>query len=80
MIENFLAGTATLFGDPFTIGIFVFGVFGGFPVGSKGGDNATAATTKKKATQNTTMTTKSQINNKNTLFSSDPGRNRKKNN
>ena len=28
MIENFLAGTATLFGDPFTIGIFVFGVLG----------------------------------------------------
>ena len=29
MIENFLAGSAALFGDPFTIGIFVFGVVGG---------------------------------------------------
>lgn len=28
MIENFLAGTAALFGDPFTIAIFVFGVLG----------------------------------------------------
>ena len=33
MIENFLAGTATLFGDPFTIGIFVFGVLGGMLFG-----------------------------------------------
>ena len=29
MIENFLAGSSALFGDPFTIGIFVFGVIGG---------------------------------------------------
>ncbi len=34
MIENFLAGTATLFGDPFTIGIFVFGVLGGMLFGA----------------------------------------------
>ena len=34
MIENFLAGSATLFGDPFTIGIFVFGVLGGMLFGA----------------------------------------------
>ena len=34
MIENFLAGTATLFGDPFTIGIFIFGVLGGMLFGA----------------------------------------------
>ncbi|MDA0961270.1 MAG: tripartite tricarboxylate transporter permease [Proteobacteria bacterium] len=34
MIENFLAGTAALFGDPFTIAIFVFGVFGGMLFGA----------------------------------------------
>ena len=28
MIENFLAGSSALFGDPFTICIFVFGVIG----------------------------------------------------
>ena len=34
MIENFLAGTAALFGDPFTIAIFVFGVIGGMLFGA----------------------------------------------
>ena len=34
MIENFLAGSATLFGDPFTIGIFIFGVLGGMLFGA----------------------------------------------
>jgi putative tricarboxylic transport membrane protein len=34
MIENFLNGTATLFGDPFTIGVFVFGVLGGMLFGA----------------------------------------------
>ena len=34
MIDNFLAGTATLFGDPFTIAIFVFGVIGGMLFGA----------------------------------------------
>ena len=34
MIENFLAGTAALFGDPVTIGIFVFGVIGGMLFGA----------------------------------------------
>jgi putative tricarboxylic transport membrane protein len=34
MIENFLIGTATLFGDPFTIGVFVFGVLGGMLFGA----------------------------------------------
>ena len=34
MIENFLAGTAALFGDPFSIGIFVFGVIGGMLFGA----------------------------------------------
>ena len=34
MIENFLAGTSTLFGDPFTIGIFIFGVLGGMLFGA----------------------------------------------
>ena len=33
MLENFLVGTATLFGDPFTIGVFIFGVLGGVGVG-----------------------------------------------
>jgi putative tricarboxylic transport membrane protein len=34
MLENFLAGTAALFGDPFTIAIFVFGVIGGMLFGA----------------------------------------------
>ena len=34
MIENFLAGTGALFGDPMTIGIFVFGVLGGMLFGA----------------------------------------------
>ena len=34
MIENFLAGSSALFGDPFTIGIFVFGVIGGMLFGA----------------------------------------------
>ena len=34
MIENFLVGTATLFGDPFTIGVFIFGVLGGMFFGA----------------------------------------------
>ncbi len=34
MIENFLTGTATLFGEPFTIGVFVFGVLGGMLFGA----------------------------------------------
>ena len=34
MVENFLAGTAALFGDPFTIAIFVFGVVGGMLFGA----------------------------------------------
>ncbi len=34
MIENFLTGTATLFGDPFTSGVFVFGVLGGMLFGA----------------------------------------------
>lgn len=34
MIDNFLTGTATLFGDPFTIGVFVFGVLGGMLFGA----------------------------------------------
>ncbi len=34
MIENFLTGTTTLFGDPFTIGVFVFGVLGGMLFGA----------------------------------------------
>jgi len=34
MIENFLAGTAALFGDPITILIFVFGVIGGMLFGA----------------------------------------------
>ena len=29
MVDNFLAGSAALFGDPFTIGVFIFGVIGG---------------------------------------------------
>ena len=33
MIENFLAGTTALFGDPITILIFVFGVIGGMLFG-----------------------------------------------
>ena len=34
MLDNFLTGTATLFGDPFTIGIFIFGVIGGMLFGA----------------------------------------------
>ena len=34
MIENFLAGSSALFGDPFTIGIFAFGVIGGMLFGA----------------------------------------------
>src|SRR6056300_1128392 len=34
MIENFLAGTAALFGDPITILLFVFGVIGGMLFGA----------------------------------------------
>ncbi len=34
MLENFLAGSAALFGDPFTIAIFVFGVVGGMLFGA----------------------------------------------
>ncbi|MEK9853654.1 MAG: tripartite tricarboxylate transporter permease [Rhodobiaceae bacterium] len=34
MLENFLAGTGALFGDPFTIAIFVFGVIGGMLFGA----------------------------------------------
>jgi len=34
MWDNFLTGTMTLFGDPFTIAIFVFGVLGGMLFGA----------------------------------------------
>ena len=34
MIENFIAGSVSLFGDPFTIGIFIFGVIGGMLFGA----------------------------------------------
>ena len=34
MIENFLAGSSALFGDPITILIFVFGVVGGMLFGA----------------------------------------------
>ncbi len=34
MVENFLAGSSALFGDPFTIAIFVFGVIGGMLFGA----------------------------------------------
>lgn len=34
MLENFFAGSAALFGDPFTIAIFVFGVIGGMLFGA----------------------------------------------
>ncbi len=34
MVDNFLAGSAALFGDPFTIAIFVFGVIGGMLFGA----------------------------------------------
>ena len=34
MLEKFLAGSAALFGDPFSIGIFVFGVIGGMLFGA----------------------------------------------
>ncbi len=34
MLENFLAGTGALFGDPVTIAIFVFGVIGGMLFGA----------------------------------------------
>ena len=41
MIENFLAGSAALFGDPVTIAIFVFGVIGGMLFGAiPGGQHA----------------------------------------
>ena len=32
MLENFLTGTSALFGDPVSIGIFVFGVIGGMRI------------------------------------------------
>ena len=34
MLENFLTGTSALFGDPVSIGIFVFGVIGGMLFGA----------------------------------------------
>jgi len=34
MVDNFLAGSAALFGDPFTIGVFIFGVIGGMLFGA----------------------------------------------
>ena len=34
MIDNFLAGSLALFGDPFSILIFVFGVVGGMLFGA----------------------------------------------
>ena len=34
MIDNFLAGSLALFGDPFSISIFVFGVVGGMLFGA----------------------------------------------
>ena len=34
MFENFIIGSASLFGDPFTIVIFVFGVIGGMLFGA----------------------------------------------
>ena len=34
MFENFIAGSAALFGDPLTIGIFIFGVIGGMLFGA----------------------------------------------
>ena len=34
MIDNFLAGSLALFGDPFSIAIFVFGVIGGMLFGA----------------------------------------------
>ncbi len=34
MLENFLAGSQALFGDPFTIAIFIFGVLGGMLFGA----------------------------------------------
>ena len=34
MVEQFLAGSAALFGDPITIAIFVFGVVGGMLFGA----------------------------------------------
>ena len=34
MIDNFIAGSLALFGDPFSIGIFVFGVIGGMLFGA----------------------------------------------
>jgi len=34
MIDNFISGSAALFGDPFTIGIFIFGVIGGMLFGA----------------------------------------------
>ena len=34
ILEKFLAGSGALFGDPFTIAIFVFGVIGGMLFGA----------------------------------------------
>ena len=34
MIENFLLGSSALFGDPYTLAIFVFGVLGGMLFGA----------------------------------------------
>ena len=34
MIENFLTGSSALFGDPFTLAIFFFGVVGGMLFGA----------------------------------------------
>ena len=34
MIENFIAGSSALFGDPFTLAIFFFGVIGGMLFGA----------------------------------------------
>ena len=34
MIDNFIAGSLALFGDPFSIAIFVFGVIGGMLFGA----------------------------------------------
>ena len=34
MLENFIAGSGALFGDPTTIAIFVFGVVGGMLFGA----------------------------------------------
>ena len=39
MIENFLTGSSALFGDPFTLAIFFFGVVGGMLFGALPGSN-----------------------------------------